>query len=233
MVAHQPQPVKCPCLIGMKRPPSPVRALSDSDADLPLNQTHNSFQRDTPKHVEDLPLKPRKKERAVAKKKPGGSSSGSCPAGSLRPAPAPSPEDSSALAEIAKMDRVKNIKNKKECDAQAHGETDGSELAELESKLAKKKVKAEQATDGKPRYVLMKYNAHGKEGSYAVRVHGGKQFAEVNIPNALLDENKQVADAIQVELNTGVEESKVRELLVMLKTAMVDSIAKRMAEPKE
>lgn len=49
----------------------------------------------------------------------------------------------------------------------------------------------------------------------------------------MLDENKQVADAIQVELNTGVEESKVRELLVMPKTAMVDSIAKRMAEPKE
>ena len=70
----------------------------------------------------------------------------------------------------------------------------------------------------------------GKEGTYAVRLQGGKQFVEVDIPNALLlPENMEVAEAIHMELNKGTQESKVRELLCMLKSAMADSIAKRMA----
>ena len=82
-------------------------------------------------------------------------------------------------------------------------------------------------TEPQPHYILMQYATHGKEGTYAVRVQGGKQFTEVNIPGAQLEQNKEVAEAIRCELNKGVEHDKVHELLSMLKSAMVERITKR------
>ena len=74
--------------------------------------------------------------------------------------------------------------------------------------------------DGK--YILMKYGKHGKEGTYAVRERGGPQFMEINIPNATLVQNQEVAQALCNELNKGVAHSTVQQLAVVLKEAMLE-----------
>ena len=47
----------------------------------------------------------------------------------------------------------------------------------------------------------MTYSRHGKDGTYAVRLTGGPQFTEVNMPNATLLQNREVAEAVCAELN--------------------------------
>ena len=48
----------------------------------------------------------------------------------------------------------------------------------------------------KDKYHIMKYLRHGKDGTCAVRLQGGSQFTEINMPNATLLQNQEVAEAI-------------------------------------
>ena len=78
----------------------------------------------------------------------------------------------------------------------------------------------------KDKYHIMKYLRHGKDGTCAVRLKGGSQFTEINMPNATLLQNQEVAEAICAELNKGVKPDTVRELMSMLKEAMCKNISK-------
>ena len=78
--------------------------------------------------------------------------------------------------------------------------------------------------DIKVKYHLMKYSRHGKDGTYAVRLTGGPQFTEINMPNATLLQNREVAEAVCAELNKGVKPDTVRELMYVLKEAMCKKI---------
>ena len=78
--------------------------------------------------------------------------------------------------------------------------------------------------DIKSKHHIMKYDTHGKDGTYAVRLKGGQQFTEINIPNATLLQNQEVAEAICAELNKGVKPDTVRELMSILKEAMGNKI---------
>ena len=78
----------------------------------------------------------------------------------------------------------------------------------------------------KGRYHIMKYGSHGKDGTYAVRLKDGPQFTEINMPNATLLQNQEVAEAICAELNKGVKPDTVRELMSVLKEAMCKKISK-------
>ena len=80
--------------------------------------------------------------------------------------------------------------------------------------------------DIKAKFHLMKYARHGKDGTYAVRLTGGPQFTEINMPNATLLQNREVAEAVCAELNKGVKPDTVRELMYVLKEAMCKKICK-------
>ena len=47
------------------------------------------------------------------------------------------------------------------------------------------------------------------DGTYALRLKGGPQFTEINMPSAALWQNQQVAEAIRAELNKGVKPDMV------------------------
>lgn len=191
--------------------------------------------------VEDLPLKPQQKKNETARtKKPAAHDSepwDEGERGSLEVAA--EPEDKAhnegkkeQQKKVNKDGRTSGQKHKKKAAEEVKDDVeaakDESDAAAFESEPPKKKAKVEQdSTEPQPHYILMKYATHGKEGTYAVRVQGGKQFTEVNIPGAQLEQNKEVAEAIRCELNKGVEHDKVHELLSMLKSAMVERITKR------
>ena len=78
----------------------------------------------------------------------------------------------------------------------------------------------------KGKYHIMKYGSHGKDGTYAVRLKDGPQFTEINMPNATLLQNQEVAEAICAELNKGVKPDTVREFMSVLKEAMCKKISK-------
>ena len=67
--------------------------------------------------------------------------------------------------------------------------------------------------DIKGKYHIMKYGKHGKDGTYAVRLKGGPQFTEINMPNATLLQSQEVAAAICGELSKGVKPDTVRGLM--------------------
>ena len=75
------------------------------------------------------------------------------------------------------------------------------------------------------RFKLMKYATRGKAGTYAVREHNDRQICEVNIPGASLDQNLEVATVVLAELEKGVSYQVCKDLLVMLKDAMMKKIA--------
>ena len=60
----------------------------------------------------------------------------------------------------------------------------------------------------------------GKDGTYAVRLKDGPQFTKINMPNATLLQNQEVAEEICEELNKGVKPDTVREFMSVLKEAM-------------
>ena len=78
----------------------------------------------------------------------------------------------------------------------------------------------------KDKYHIMKYLRYGKDGTCAIRLKGGSQFTEINMPKATLLQNQEVAEAICGELNKGVKPDTVRELMSMLKETMCKNISK-------